>query len=37
MDYCTSLFLGSIGTINTCGDLPQVFDEFTKILQEKVA
>ena len=24
------LCLGSLGTINTCGDLPQVFDESTK-------
>ena len=30
------LFLGSVGTINTRGDLPQVFDESTKTLQEKL-
>ena len=32
--YCACLFLGSIGrgigTVNTRGDLPQVFDESTK-------
>ena len=30
------LFLGSMGTINTHGDLPKVFDESTKITQEKI-